>query len=135
VAIIWVFHLNLCHIIRLIACLSLSRKPNQNRVPAWTFERFIFGIMFQAFMFLLLFRFGFSNDVPASFVFGDSLLDVGNNNYIVSLAKANHDPFGIDFGMPTGRFSNGRTVVDVISESFWFPLRSIFLDFFVQILV
>ncbi|XP_047173698.1 GDSL esterase/lipase At4g16230-like isoform X4 [Vigna umbellata] len=77
--------------------------------------RVTFGIMFRAFMLSLLFRFGFSNDVPASFVFGDSLVDVGNNNYIVSLAKANHDPFGIDFGMPTGRFSNGKTVVDVIS--------------------
>lgn len=85
--------------------------------------------MFLALMLSLLFRFGFSNDVPASFVFGDSLVDVGNNNYIVSLAKANHEPFGIDFGMPTGRFSNGKTVVDVISESF------IFLYFFVQMLV
>ncbi|KAJ1380579.1 SGNH hydrolase superfamily [Sesbania bispinosa] len=52
----------------------------------------------------------------ASFVFGDSLLDVGNNNYILSLAKANHHPFGIDFGMPTGRFTNGRTVVDIIEQ-------------------
>jgi len=69
-------------------------------------------------MFLLLFRFGFSNDIPTSFVFGDSLLDVGNNNYIVSLTKANHDPFGIDFGKPTGSFSNGRIVVDVINERF-----------------
>ncbi|KAG4956554.1 hypothetical protein JHK85_042934 [Glycine max] len=59
---------------------------------------------------------GLSNYVPASFVFGDSLLDVGNNNYIVSLAKANHDPYGIDFGMATGRFSNGRTVADVINQ-------------------
>ncbi|RZB90446.1 GDSL esterase/lipase [Glycine soja] len=59
---------------------------------------------------------GLSNDIPASFVFGDSLLDVGNNNYTVSLAKANHDPYGIDFGMPTGRFSNGKTVADVINQ-------------------
>nr|ACU24235.1 unknown [Glycine max] len=67
-------------------------------------------------MVLLLFKIGLSNYVPASFVFGDSLLDVGNNNYIVSLAKANHDPYGIDFGMATGRFSNGRTVADVINQ-------------------
>lgn len=90
-------------------------------------RRLTCGIIFQAFTFSLLFGFGFSNNVPASFVFGDSLVDVGNNNYIVSLAKANHDPFGIDFGMPTGRFSNGRTVVDVISESFGFPLGFLFL--------
>lgn len=68
-------------------------------------------------MVLLLFTFGFSNNIPANFVFGDSLLDAGNNNYIVTMAKANDDPYGIDFGKPTGRFTNGRTVMDVISES------------------
>lgn len=79
----------------------------------------MFGIMFRNFMVLLSLGSSISNDnnIMASFVFGDSLLDVGNNNYIVSLAKANHDPYGIDFGrMPTGRFSNGRTVVDIIGE-------------------
>ncbi|RDX96235.1 GDSL esterase/lipase, partial [Mucuna pruriens] len=79
-------------------------------------RRVILGIMFRVFMVLLLFKIGFSSDIPASFVFGDSLLDVGNNNYIVSLAKANHDPYGIDFGMPTGRFSNGRTIFDIINQ-------------------
>ncbi|XP_057434005.1 GDSL esterase/lipase At4g16230-like isoform X2 [Lotus japonicus] len=76
----------------------------------------ILRIMFMVFKVLLLLRIGISSDIPASFVFGDSLLDVGNNNYIYSLAKANHDPFGIDFGMPTGRFTNGRTVVDIIEQ-------------------
>lgn len=90
-------------------------------------RRVIFGIMFRVFMVLLLFKIGLSNYVPASFVFGDSLLDVGNNNYIVSLAKANHDPYGIDFGMATGRFSNGRTVADVISESL------VFIRFFISL--
>ncbi|KAH9766201.1 GDSL esterase/lipase [Citrus sinensis] len=42
-------------------------------------------------------------DIPANFVFGDSLVDVGNNNYIVSLSKANYVPNGIDFGVPTGQ--------------------------------
>ncbi|KAK7837523.1 gdsl esterase/lipase [Quercus suber] len=51
----------------------------------------------------------FAKNVPAIFVFGDSLVDVGNNNYILSLAKANYIPNGIDFGMATGRFTNGRT--------------------------
>ncbi|KAI4334984.1 hypothetical protein L6164_013675 [Bauhinia variegata] len=50
------------------------------------------------------------------FVFGDSLLDVGNNNYIVSLSKANFFPNGIDFGGPTGRFTNGRTIVDILGQ-------------------
>ena len=53
--------------------------------------------------------------VPAMFVFGDSLTDNGNNNDLNSLAKANYPPYGIDFaGGPTGRFSNGYTMVDEI---------------------
>jgi phospholipase/lecithinase/hemolysin len=53
--------------------------------------------------------------VPAMFVFGDSLTDNGNNNDLQSLAKANYPPYGIDFaGGPTGRFSNGYTMVDEI---------------------
>uniref|UniRef100_A0A7N2LY62 GDSL esterase/lipase n=1 Tax=Quercus lobata TaxID=97700 RepID=A0A7N2LY62_QUELO len=60
----------------------------------------------------------FAQNVPAFFVFGDSLVDPGNNNYILSLAKANYIPNGIDFGMPTGRFTNGRTIVDIIGKIF-----------------
>ena len=54
--------------------------------------------------------------MPANFVFGDSLVDVGNNNYIVSLSKANYAPNGIDFGQPTGRYTNGRTIIDIIGK-------------------
>ncbi|KAF5176086.1 GDSL esterase/lipase [Thalictrum thalictroides] len=55
--------------------------------------------------------------VPCYFVFGDSLVDNGNNNNIVSLAKANYLPYGIDWrGPPTGRFSNALTTVDVIAQ-------------------
>ncbi|XP_052203265.1 GDSL esterase/lipase At5g45670-like [Diospyros lotus] len=55
--------------------------------------------------------------VPCYFIFGDSLVDNGNNNDITSLAKANYLPYGIDFADgPTGRFSNGKTTVDVIAE-------------------
>ncbi|KVH46984.1 Lipase, GDSL [Cynara cardunculus var. scolymus] len=55
--------------------------------------------------------------VPAMFVFGDSLIDNGNNNDLTSFAKANYFPYGIDFnGGPTGRFSNGYTMVDEIGD-------------------
>uniref|UniRef100_A0A0D9ZPL2 GDSL esterase/lipase n=1 Tax=Oryza glumipatula TaxID=40148 RepID=A0A0D9ZPL2_9ORYZ len=55
------------------------------------------------------------------FIFGDSLVDVGNNDYLVTLSKANAPPYGVDFafsgGKPTGRFTNGRTIADVIGEA------------------
>ncbi|XP_077229387.1 GDSL esterase/lipase At5g45670-like [Tasmannia lanceolata] len=55
--------------------------------------------------------------VPCYFIFGDSLVDNGNNNAIPSLARANYRPYGIDFPAgPTGRFCNGRTTVDVIAQ-------------------
>lgn len=56
--------------------------------------------------------------VPACyFIFGDSLSDSGNNNLLITLAKANFRPYGIDFPTgATGRFTNGRTVVDVIGD-------------------
>lgn len=55
--------------------------------------------------------------VPCYFIFGDSLVDNGNNNQLQSLARADYLPYGIDFGgRPTGRFSNGKTTVDVICE-------------------
>ncbi|KAE9461966.1 hypothetical protein C3L33_06125, partial [Rhododendron williamsianum] len=37
------------------------------------------------------------SQVPCYFIFGDSLVDNGNNNNIASLAKANYMPYGIDF--------------------------------------
>ncbi|XP_017218967.1 GDSL esterase/lipase At4g16230 isoform X1 [Daucus carota subsp. sativus] len=56
----------------------------------------------------------------ASFVFGDSLVEAGNNNYIQSLSKANYPPNGIDFGKPTGRYTNNRTIVDIIGQQVGF---------------
>lgn len=54
----------------------------------------------------------------ASFIFGDSLVDAGNNNYLQTLSKANIAPNGIDFkasgGNPTGRYTNGRTIGDIV---------------------
>ncbi|VYS68981.1 unnamed protein product [Arabidopsis thaliana] len=56
-----------------------------------------------------------------NFIFGDSLVDVGNNNYIFTLSKADSSPYGIDFapsnGQPTGRFTNGRTISDIVGEA------------------
>ncbi|TQD72269.1 hypothetical protein C1H46_042173 [Malus baccata] len=54
----------------------------------------------------------------AFFVFGDSLVDSGNNNYLATTARADSPPYGIDFPThrPTGRFSNGLNLPDIISE-------------------
>lgn len=63
------------------------------------------------------------DDPPAAFIFGDSLVDAGNNNYIASLSKANYPPNGIDFDghQPTGRYTNGRTIVDILGDmQIWF---------------
>uniref|UniRef100_A0A2N9I076 GDSL esterase/lipase n=1 Tax=Fagus sylvatica TaxID=28930 RepID=A0A2N9I076_FAGSY len=55
--------------------------------------------------------------VPCFFIFGDSLADNGNNNLLPTKARANYPPYGIDFpNGPTGRFTNGRTTVDIIAE-------------------
>ncbi|KAF8029709.1 hypothetical protein BT93_E2210 [Corymbia citriodora subsp. variegata] len=54
--------------------------------------------------------------VPCYFIFGDSLVDNGNNNKLETQAKANYPPYGIDFPEgTTGRFTNGRTSVDIIA--------------------
>ncbi|KAI3973271.1 hypothetical protein MKW92_022613 [Papaver armeniacum] len=70
-------------------------------------------VVLQCFVVLCL-----AKDLPAMFIFGDSLVEAGNNNYIVSLSKANYAPNGIDFGKPTGRYTNKRTIVDVIGQEF-----------------
>ena len=58
---------------------------------------------------------------PAMYVFGDSTLDVGNNNYLpgMNVPRANMPYYGVDFpaGIPTGRFSNGRNTADFIGRS------------------
>jgi hypothetical protein len=63
---------------------------------------------------------GADPQVPCYFIFGDSLVDNGNNNGLQSLARADYFPYGIDFGGPTGRFSNGKTTVDAIGKTLCF---------------
>ncbi|KAI3869545.1 hypothetical protein MKX03_012122 [Papaver bracteatum] len=59
-----------------------------------------------------------TNKIPGLIVFGDSTVDAGNNNQILTLIKANFPPYGQDFegGKPTGRFCNGRLPTDFLSE-------------------
>ncbi|CAK8571682.1 unnamed protein product [Lathyrus sativus] len=54
----------------------------------------------------------------AFFVFGDSLVDNGNNNYLATTARADSPPYGIDYPThrPTGRFSNGVNLPDLMNK-------------------
>ncbi|KAJ0028061.1 GDSL esterase/lipase At5g03820-like [Pistacia vera] len=56
--------------------------------------------------------------VPALIIFGDSIVDVGNNNNLNTLIKANFPPYGRDFvtHRPTGRFCNGKLATDFTAE-------------------
>ena len=53
-------------------------------------------------------------------VFGDSIVDTGNNNGLKTLIKSNFPPYGRDFkeGKATGRFCNGKIISDFIGNYF-----------------
>ncbi|KAM6550093.1 hypothetical protein CsatB_021769 [Cannabis sativa] len=63
-----------------------------------------------------------SQIVPAVFLFGDSVLDVGNNNNLATVVKANFPPYGQDFKnhTPTGRFCNGKLAIDFLVDTLGF---------------
>ncbi|KAL5976659.1 hypothetical protein ACLOJK_020992 [Asimina triloba] len=56
--------------------------------------------------------------VPAIITFGDSTVDVGNNNYLATAIKADFPPYGRDFTnhQPTGRFCNGKLATDITGK-------------------
>lgn len=70
---------------------------------------------------------------PAMFIFGDSLADVGTNNFVPgSQIRANFPHNGIDFprSRPTGRFSNGFNGADYLAKLMGFrrsPLPFLYL--------
>ncbi|XP_010273775.1 PREDICTED: GDSL esterase/lipase At2g30220-like [Nelumbo nucifera] len=77
------------------------------------------------FFFLVIFIFcAFCNastqfKFPALLAFGDSTVDTGNNNFIKTLVKSNHYPYGREFPdqVSTGRFSDGRLVPDLLDSA------------------
>lgn len=52
--------------------------------------------------------------VPGVMIFGDSVVDAGNNNNLATLVRADFPPYGRDFVQhkPTGRFCNGKLATD-----------------------
>ncbi|KAI4302192.1 hypothetical protein MLD38_037973 [Melastoma candidum] len=69
--------------------------------------------------------------VPALYVFGDSTIDAGNNNFLNTLAKTNFTPYGIDLcgKLPLGRATNGLTYADFIAEHLGLPPPPPYLSF------
>eukprot|EP01018_Ginkgo_biloba_P000400 Gb_07440 [translate_table: standard] len=59
-----------------------------------------------------------SRKVPALFVFGDSTVDPGNNDYLLTVFRSNYPPYGRDFKdqKPTGRFTNGKLATDFLAS-------------------
>ncbi|KAJ4844393.1 hypothetical protein Tsubulata_002356 [Turnera subulata] len=72
---------------------------------------------------ILSFAYSKAQMVPAMFIFGDSVVDVGNNNYLPCVARADFPNNGIDFPTkkPTGRFSNGKNAADLLAEKLNLP--------------
>ncbi|KAF3788772.1 GDSL esterase/lipase [Nymphaea thermarum] len=59
---------------------------------------------------------------PALFVFGDSVVDNGNNAFRNPGVSTRNLPYGIDFpGGPTGRFTNGKNPGDFLAEDLNLP--------------
>ncbi|KAF8672855.1 hypothetical protein HU200_049193 [Digitaria exilis] len=61
----------------------------------------------------------------AVYVFGDSILDVGNNNHLpgAGVPRADHPYYGVDFpggARPTGRWSNGYNLADLVAMAMGF---------------
>eukprot|EP01018_Ginkgo_biloba_P038529 Gb_24613 [translate_table: standard] len=95
------------------------------------YEKFLSGAVWLV-AFLLCWKVSSQQEpplVPAMFVFADSLSDNGNNNHIPSLARANFPPYGIDFPSGvTGRFCNGRILVDILANLLGLPFIPPYLD-------
>ncbi|KAJ6383345.1 hypothetical protein OIU78_026763 [Salix suchowensis] len=51
-------------------------------------------------------------------IFSDSTVDTGNNNYVKTMFRGDHPPYGQDFPdhVPTGRFSNGKLIPDLVAS-------------------
>ncbi|KAL9258284.1 GDSL esterase/lipase-like protein [Drosera capensis] len=56
----------------------------------------------------------------AVFIFGDSIVDAGNNNHFLTTCRSNFPPYGRIFpgGVATGRFSDGMLPSDFFAQEF-----------------
>lgn len=80
-------------------------------------------------LFSSVFGVGMAQLVPAIITFGDSSVDVGNNDYLVTAFRADCAPYGRDFTnkLATGRFSNGKLATDITGTSVALVIVSYFI--------
>ncbi|XP_068638673.1 GDSL esterase/lipase 6-like [Aristolochia californica] len=65
-----------------------------------------------------------AGNIRAIFTFGDSIFDAGNNHFNPNCSiQADFPPYG-----RTGRFTNGRTVIDFVSELLGVELQKPYLE-------
>ncbi|CAI9279501.1 unnamed protein product [Lactuca saligna] len=84
---------------------------------AFELDRLLFVHAFIVLLHVVAFVVSSKPQVPCYFIFGDSLVDSGNNNKLKTKCKVNYPPYGIDFPQGnTGRFTNGRTSADIIGQ-------------------
>ncbi|TXG68204.1 hypothetical protein EZV62_003139 [Acer yangbiense] len=109
-----------------------TTKISSRNVKDWCLcqEPLVFAFVFQALALFFPVRFAVACVILLNpftcyanyyfFVFGDSLYDVGNNQYLVEPGKyipVYHKPFGTTFfNHATGRFSDGRAPPDFIAS-------------------
>jgi len=97
----------------------LSSSSSSSHFLSSYMLRFTLLVLFVSFKAKALLKLPPNVSVPAVFVFGDSVVDTGNNNNrTTSFARSNFPPYGRDFegGIPTGRFSNGKVPSDLIGN-------------------
>ncbi|WCJ42140.1 GDSL-like Lipase/Acylhydrolase superfamily protein [Euphorbia peplus] len=71
----------------------------------------------------------YSEPIKGMFVFGTSHVDNGNNIFLETEGKPNYLPYGVDNPSgPTGRFGNGKTVIDAFCDHLRLPLLLPFSD-------
>lgn len=107
-----------CHISSHFLLHSMHIQRNKNIIKMIN----IIGALVLLFAFLFL-SCVYAQDtttlVPAIITFGDSAVDVGNNDYLPTLFKADYPPYGRDFAnhQPTGRFCNGKLATDFTGKT------------------
>ncbi|XP_062109383.1 GDSL esterase/lipase At5g03810-like [Humulus lupulus] len=108
--------------LRSMILLAKGEANQNNELMIFDLINFNIAIIFSFFLRLWLINGVKTQLVPAVFLFGDSVLDVGNNNNLPTVIKSNFLPYGRDFTnhTPTGRFSNGKLAIDYLVDTLAF---------------